>query len=183
MTGVATLGGQLLANGSTRIPLRRLLAYALIEFPVGGAMNAMSLFLGFHYATLGVDLAQIGLIMMVARLLDVLIDPAVGMMSDRTRAKWGRRKVWVVAGAPVFVLAREADSLWWNGDWCRFYLGRDAETVTSEELKARGEHTATLVLIDAKRFVKEQKEKPMTEIMRSSTFVLAEVNDIQSSRR
>src|SRR5262245_18161791 len=38
----------------TRLPLRRLIAYALIEFPVGGAMNATSLFLGFHYATLGV---------------------------------------------------------------------------------------------------------------------------------
>jgi GPH family glycoside/pentoside/hexuronide:cation symporter len=90
---------------SARVPLRRLIAYALIEFPVGGAMNATSLFLGFHYATLGVNLVEIGTIMMLARLLDVLIDPAVGVMSDRTRAKWGRRKVWVVAGAPVFVLA------------------------------------------------------------------------------
>ncbi len=89
----------------SRVPLRRLIAYALIEFPVGGAMNATSLFLGFHYATLGVNLAEIGVIMMLARLLDVLIDPAVGLMSDRTRSKWGRRKVWVIAGAPVFVLA------------------------------------------------------------------------------
>ena len=65
-------------NGAARVPLRRLLAYALIEFPVGGAMNATSLFLGFHYATLGVNLTQIGAIMMLARLLDVRSIPPSG---------------------------------------------------------------------------------------------------------
>ncbi len=93
------------ADGSERVPLRRLIAYALIELPVGGAMSASSLFLGFHYATLGVSLTQIGAIMMAARLLDVLIDPAVGLLSDRTRNRFGRRKTWVVAGVPIFVLA------------------------------------------------------------------------------
>jgi GPH family glycoside/pentoside/hexuronide:cation symporter len=90
---------------SGRLPLRRLLAYSLIELPVGGAMNVMSLFLGFQYASLGVSLSQIGGILMVARLLDVLIDPAVGLLSDRTRNSFGRRKTWVVAGVPVFVVA------------------------------------------------------------------------------
>ncbi len=131
MSGAATRDGQTVGTGSTRIPLPRLLAYALIEFPVGGAMNAMSLFLGFHYATLGVDLAQIGLIMMAARLLDVLIDPAVGMMSDRTRSRWGRRKVWVIAGAPVFVLAGwmlfmppdDVSALYFAGWLVLFWLG------------------------------------------------------------
>jgi len=105
MSEATALAGTLSTQTHTRLPTRRLLAYALIEFPVGGAMNATSLFLGFHYASLGVDLAEIGLIMMVARLIDVLIDPAVGLMSDRTRIRYGRRKVWVIAGAPVFVLA------------------------------------------------------------------------------
>ncbi len=131
MTGVAALDGQGMANASTRIPLRRLLAYSLIEFPVGGAMNATALFLGFHYASLGVDLAQIGLIMMAARLLDVLIDPAVGLMSDRTRSTWGRRKIWVAAGAPIFVLAcwmlykppEDVSALYFAGWLVLFWLG------------------------------------------------------------
>ena len=72
-------------NGAGHLPPRRLLAYALIELPVGGAMNVTSLFLGFHYASLGISLTQIGAILMIARLLDVLIDPAVGLLSDRTR--------------------------------------------------------------------------------------------------
>ena len=77
----------------------------MIEFPVGGAMNALSLFLGFHYASLGVSLTQIGALLMLARLLDVLIDPAVGLLSDRTRNRFGRRKTWIVAGVPIFALA------------------------------------------------------------------------------
>ena len=131
MTGAATLDGKPMTNVSTHIPLRRLLPYALIEFPVGGAMNATSLFLGFHYASLGVDLAQIGLIMMAARLLDVLIDPAVGLMSDRTRSTWGRRKVWIAAGAPIFVLAcwmlfkppEDVSALYFAGWLVLFWLG------------------------------------------------------------
>jgi Na+/melibiose symporter-like transporter len=97
--------GHRAANGAHRVPLRRLLAYALIEFPVGGAMNASSLFLGFHYASLGVSLAQIGALLMFARLLDVLIDPAVGLLSDRTRNRFGRRKTWIVVGVPIFAVA------------------------------------------------------------------------------
>jgi len=88
-----------------RVPLRRLLAYALIEAPVMGAMNTTSLFLGYHYSTLGVSLERVGAILMLARLLDVLIDPAVGLLSDRTRNGFGRRKTWVTAGAPIFVIA------------------------------------------------------------------------------
>lgn len=90
---------------SERLPLRQLLAYSLVELPVGGAMNVMSLFLGFHYASLGVSLTQIGAILMIARLIDVLIDPAVGLLSDRTRNRFGRRKTWVAAGVPIFVIA------------------------------------------------------------------------------
>ncbi len=88
-----------------RIPPRRLLAYALVELPVGGAMNVSSLFLGFHYASLGVSLAQVGAILMLARLLDVLIDPVVGLLSDRTRNRFGRRKTWIIVGAPIFAVA------------------------------------------------------------------------------
>jgi len=93
------------ANSAARIPTPKLLAYSLIEFPVGGAMNASSLFLGFHYASLGVSLAQIGALLMAARLLDVLIDPTVGLLSDRTRNRFGRRKTWIVVGVPIFIAA------------------------------------------------------------------------------
>jgi Na+/melibiose symporter-like transporter len=116
---------------SAALPTRRLLGYALLELPVVGALNVTSLFLGFHYASLGVSLEQVGWILMGARLLDVLIDPAVGLLSDRTRSRFGRRKSWVVAGAPIFALASwklfippaDVTALYFAGWLTLFWLG------------------------------------------------------------
>ncbi|MFI5320293.1 MAG: MFS transporter [Myxococcota bacterium] len=93
------------ANAASRVPAKQLLAYSLIELPVGGALNMLTLFLGFRYAESGVALGTVAWIVLAARLLDVAIDPAVGFLSDRTRSRFGRRKIWVVAGAPIFLLA------------------------------------------------------------------------------
>jgi Na+/melibiose symporter-like transporter len=93
------------AEPVARIPRGRLSAYALLELAIGGPLNVMTLFLGFQYAELGVSLEAVGWIVMAARLLDVAIDPAVGLLSDRTRNRFGRRKTWIVAGTPIFVLA------------------------------------------------------------------------------
>ncbi len=90
---------------AARLPLRQLLAYALLELPVMGVLNLMTLFLGFRYSQLGVSLGDVAWIVLVARLLDVLIDPTVGFLSDRTRSRFGRRKAWVIAGAPVYLFA------------------------------------------------------------------------------
>jgi Na+/melibiose symporter-like transporter len=68
---------------ASRLPLRQLACYALLELPTMGALNLMTLFLGF----------------------DVLIDPAVGFLSDRTRSRLGRRKSWVIGGAPIYLFA------------------------------------------------------------------------------
>jgi Na+/melibiose symporter-like transporter len=92
-------------TASNPVPLRQLLAYALLELPVMGALNLMTLFLGFRYAELGVSLSDVAWIVLIARLLDVLIDPTVGFLSDRTRNRLGRRKSWVIAGTPIYLFA------------------------------------------------------------------------------
>jgi Na+/melibiose symporter-like transporter len=119
------------AGGARRLPLGRLAAYAALELPVMGALNLMTLFLGFRYAELGVSLGDIAWIVLFARLLDVLIDPTVGFLSDRTRARFGRRKTWVVAGTPVYLLAiwrlfvppAEVDALYFAAWMIVFWLG------------------------------------------------------------
>ncbi len=93
------------APATDRVPLARLIAYSLIELPVAGPLTVMALYLGFRYAELGVGLAAIGTIGMIARLLDVAIDPACGALSDRTRTPFGRRRPWIAVGAPLFGFA------------------------------------------------------------------------------
>jgi len=40
---------------------------------------------------IGAVVTKIGAIFLCARAWDALIDPAIGILSDRTRTRWGRR--------------------------------------------------------------------------------------------
>ncbi len=53
----------------------------------------------FYNQVLGLPAATVGLVVMLALLVDALIDPAVGFLSDRTRGRWGRRHPWMYAAA------------------------------------------------------------------------------------
>ena len=57
-----------------------------------------------YASAFGFDLATIGAIFLAARLWDALIDPAIGILSDRTRSRWGRRRPWIVVGTVIFAI-------------------------------------------------------------------------------
>ena len=58
----------------------------------------------FYNQVVGLPSATVGLVIMMALLIDALVDPAVGFFSDRTRTKWGRRHPWMYASAlPIMV--------------------------------------------------------------------------------
>jgi GPH family glycoside/pentoside/hexuronide:cation symporter len=57
-------------------------------------------FLPKYYAdVLGIDLAVLGVVVLLSRVWDAVIDPAIGALSDRTRSRWGRRRPWMALGA------------------------------------------------------------------------------------
>jgi Na+/melibiose symporter-like transporter len=85
---------------------RTLLSYALTEFPLNMAATPIALFITPFYARdVGLSLAAIGTILMLARISDVITDPLVGQASDRTRTRFGRRKPWILIGAPLTMLS------------------------------------------------------------------------------
>jgi GPH family glycoside/pentoside/hexuronide:cation symporter len=58
----------------------------------------------FYNQVVGLPSATVGLVIMMALLIDALVDPAVGFFSDRTRTKWGRRHPWMYASAlPIMI--------------------------------------------------------------------------------
>ncbi len=85
---------------------RRLLAaYAAPALP--GAMLLLPLYvhLPVLYAdTLGLGLSLVGTLLLVARLWDVVTDPLVGVLCDRSLGRFGRRKPWILAGLPLAML-------------------------------------------------------------------------------
>jgi len=84
----------------------RLMAFASPLTPVTVAFVPLVLLLpGFYSQDLGFDIAVVGVVLIVARLFDVLSDPLVGVLSDRTRSRFGRRRPWIVVGTPLLMLA------------------------------------------------------------------------------
>lgn len=59
----------------------------------------------FYSDTILVPLGFIALVKATARSFDALTDPLMGWVSDRTRSRWGRRRPWMVVGAPLCALA------------------------------------------------------------------------------
>lgn len=86
------------------VPMAHLLRYALPWFAVQLCfLPVMNLVTGYYADSLGVSLVAISSILLFGRLLDAVTDPLIGTLSDRTPARFGRRRVWVMAGLPVLM--------------------------------------------------------------------------------
>jgi Na+/melibiose symporter-like transporter len=58
----------------------------------------------FYARATGLSLELIGVVILASRLVDAVTDPMMGYLADRTETRWGRRKHWLVVGAPVFMV-------------------------------------------------------------------------------
>ena len=82
-----------------------------IGFGFAGIGTALSLqipnllLLVYMTDTLAISAALAGAALFAPRLLDVVTDPLMGLISDRTKSRWGRRRPYFVLGALVTSLA------------------------------------------------------------------------------
>ena len=89
----------------TRLPLGLLLAYGCVALPLSTIGLPLSIYLApFYSGELGLPLAALGAAMVLARLVDVVVDPAIGILSDRWRPSVGRRKIWLPIGVTLLAL-------------------------------------------------------------------------------
>ncbi len=80
----------------------RLVAYGALALPLAALNLPLYVFLPTFWASeVGLGLAAVGLALLAARLIDTVTDPLIGELSDRTRSRLGRRRPWVLAGAPL----------------------------------------------------------------------------------
>ncbi len=88
------------------IPRRTLILYALPELTQAIVTLPMALFIPAFYADdLKLPLAGVGVAIAASRLLDVISDPLIGVLSDRWVTRWGRRKPWVASGTPLLMVS------------------------------------------------------------------------------
>jgi glycoside/pentoside/hexuronide:cation symporter, GPH family len=93
------------AGSQGRLPARVRWAYALPSFVIAFVGIPVYVLLPrFYTDVVGVPMATVGAIMLGARLFDAVTDPAVGVLSDRLRTRWGRRRPFIaVAAVPLAV--------------------------------------------------------------------------------
>jgi GPH family glycoside/pentoside/hexuronide:cation symporter len=91
---------------SRRTSLPRLIGFSGLITGIAMAGVAQTLFLPRFYAsTVGLDLAAVGFAFSIVRLIDVGIDPFLGVMMDRFNSPIGKYRPWILASAPILMIA------------------------------------------------------------------------------
>ncbi len=84
-----------------KVPMRVKLIAGFGSVAFGVKDSGFSFFLLIFYnQVLGMDAGLVSLALLIALLVDAVVDPIIGNLSDRTYTRWGRRLPWLYA-APV----------------------------------------------------------------------------------
>ncbi|WP_293679365.1 MFS transporter [uncultured Phenylobacterium sp.] len=81
-------------------------AFAGANLPVMAIALAISVYLPKYFASnIGVSLAAVGGAFALVRLIDIPLDPLLGMAMDRTRTRIGRYRLWMLIGTPILLVS------------------------------------------------------------------------------
>ena len=99
--------GELPAAPNTgRVALRTRIGYAMPAFAMAVVGIPFYVYMPkFYTDVVGVDIGTMGLILLLMRIFDGVIDPFIGSASDRTQSRWGRRRSWMLYGLAPFVIS------------------------------------------------------------------------------
>lgn len=93
-------------EGSFKEAILPMLGYSFINIFSGGSGYVISLyFSAFLTDVENLSLSQAGLIVMLATLWDAVTDPAMGIITDRTRSRLGRHRRYLLWGIPLLAVS------------------------------------------------------------------------------
>lgn len=88
------------------------LAYGAGDFGPAITANILVFYLLFFLTDVaGIPPALAGSVLMIGKIFDAINDPIIGLLSDRTRSRWGRRLPWILAGMVPFAVLNWAQWL------------------------------------------------------------------------
>jgi GPH family glycoside/pentoside/hexuronide:cation symporter len=92
--------------GTAKLGAAPLIAFSAVAMPIAAAQIPLNVYLPAVFAQhYGVPLAVLGMIFLIEKIWGALADPIIGVLSDRTRSRFGRRRSWIAAGGLVFGLS------------------------------------------------------------------------------
>jgi glycoside/pentoside/hexuronide:cation symporter, GPH family len=88
---------------SEKLSLSTKLAYGAGDMGSGITVTILTFSLMVFFTNVaGLDPKQAGSILAIGKVWDAINDPIVGVLSDRTRSRWGRRHSWMIFGSIPF---------------------------------------------------------------------------------
>lgn len=108
-----------------RLPVSTLLFYALPAVPLAALTLPLYIIVPTYYTeTLGLSLAAVGAVLFAVRFFDAVIDPVFGLMADRWRPAFGRRRAFFALSLPLTGLSAlmlfwppQGAGIAWLGFW------------------------------------------------------------------
>ena len=85
-----------------RLSTARIWAFAATGIPGAALLLAVGTYLPpFYTGFVGISLVAYSLTTTAVRIVDLVFDPILGWMMDRTYTRWGRFRPWYVVGLPI----------------------------------------------------------------------------------
>ena len=88
---------------SGKVRFSEKVGYSMGDVAANLVFQMMMIFqLKFYTDIFGLDGAVAGSVLLIARIVDAFVDPAVGILTDRTQTRWGKYRPWVLWTALPF---------------------------------------------------------------------------------
>jgi len=93
------------ALSSGKMDAWRLFRFTSLAIPLYAAAQPMVAFVPAILAKdYGIPLTGLGLVYLIGQVVNSLLDPVIGTLSDRTRSRFGRRRPWIAGGGLLFLI-------------------------------------------------------------------------------
>ena len=90
----------------SQLSLKNKIFYALPAFTLAVIGIPVYVYMPkFYTDAAGVNIAFVGAVLLWARIFDAFTDPGIGLLSDRTKGKFGRRRPWIAAGSVLTAMS------------------------------------------------------------------------------
>jgi oligogalacturonide transporter len=86
--------------------LKNKLAFASADIFGGGSFNIVNfLYSYFLVVTVGISPFWAGFVMLFARVWDAVTDPIMGFISDKTKSRFGKRRIYLIFASPLVLIS------------------------------------------------------------------------------
>lgn len=92
-------------NMNQKISISEKIGYSLGDCSANLVFQMMMIYqTKFYTDVFGLEGAIAGSVMLIARIVDALVDPTVGILSDKTQTRWGKYRPWILWTALPFMV-------------------------------------------------------------------------------